>query len=963
MRGRERFGALPVVTRYSLLPLLFLASPLCAQEPAPPESPTAAKVQSPWPFQDSDIPVDPEFRFGQFANGMRYIIRQNDRPEQTALVRMVIGSGSLAETDAERGLAHFLEHMAFNGSTNVPEGEMVKLLEREGLAFGADTNASTGFEETVYKLDLPRSDPALLDTALMLMRETASELLIAPEAVDRERGVILSERRDRTNFSLKDTLDQFEFTTPGARYGDRLPIGVPAVLETASADDLRKFYRREYVPANTVVLVVGDFDEDLIKAAIEKHFSSWQAAPLPPEPAAGPVDVSRAGVTDIHLDPALSERITVTRLSSWQNEPDLVANRRQNLLRSIGYGIVNRRLLAQARSAEPPFRGAGFGTGDIFEEARSTNLVIDSADGEWSKGLTAAAFTLRQALHFGFTKAEVAEQVAGALTAQENAAASAGTRTNASLMGTALSLVSDEQIPSTPASGLERLRAFLPYITPAAVLEAVRRDAAPLDNPLIRFRGRTMPEGGFEALRRTWDATVAGSVEPLAEAEQVPFGYTDFGPPGAIVSDTVEPRLGIRQIRFENGVMLNLKRTELQEDRIAFEINLDGGSLLNTPENPLATAMVPVLPVGGLGKHSQDELQSILAGRSVGWSLGTETDSFTASGTTTARDLALQLQLLTAGLTDPGYRREAEIQYRRNVANFFKSKDASPSGALGNALGGIISDNDPRFTLQPEDAYMALDFAKLRDVIGGRLASGALEVALVGDLEEQAAIDLVAASLGALPRREAEFRPRTEARQRAFTADRTPRMLRHSGEADQALLRLTWPTTDDSDLALDARLTILERVVRLALQEELRERLGKTYSPSANSSTSRDYSGYGTFAIAASVDVADVGATREAIAAALKRLRGEAIDTDMLDRARRPLLETYDNALKSNGGWLGLVSRAQSESERITRFLRAREVIAEVTTEEIRQTADRFLQPGALLEVLVIPEQGDQSQE
>ncbi|MDZ4307045.1 insulinase family protein [Allopontixanthobacter sp.] len=943
---------------YRLLALALFVAPvsLPAQDAAAPAPDSVPSDETIWPFQQSDIPVDPGFRFGQLPNGMRYVLRQNDRPEQTALVRMVIGSGSLSEADSEQGLAHFLEHMAFNGSAKVPEGEMVKLLEREGLAFGADTNASTGFEETVYKLDLPRSDPALLDIALMLMRETASELSISPGAVDRERGVILSERRDRMNFSFKDTIDQFEFTTPGARYAARLPIGVAEVLETADAEDLRGFYSREYVPANTVMLVVGDFDEDIIEAAIRKHFTTWQAAPLPPAPSAGPVDLSRAGFTDIHLDPALSERVTVTRLSPWQDEPDLAANRRQNLLRSIGYGTVNRRLLAQARMAEPPFRGAGFGTGDIFEEARSTNLIIDSADGEWEKGLTAAALTLRRSLDSGFTQAEVAEQVAGVLTAQENAAASATTRTNGELMGTALALITDERIPTTPASGLERLRAFLPYITPAAVLEALRRDAAPLDNPLIRVRGRTEPEGGGEALRRAWDEAMAAAIEPVAEAAQIPFGYTDFGPPGTVVSDVVEPKLGIREIRFDNGVMLNLKRTDLQEDRIAFEVNVDGGSLLNTADNPLATAMVTVLPVGGLGKHSQDELQSILAGRSVGWSLATDTDSFSASGTTTARDLPLQLQLLAAGLTDPGYRREGEVQYQRSIANFFKSKDATPLGALSNALGGILSDNDPRFTLQPETAYRALNFEKLRAAIGDSLESGALEVALVGDFEEQAAIELVAATFGALPRRDTEFKPRDQARQRSFTADRAPRVLTHQGEADQALLRLTWPTTDDSDLALDARLTVLERVVRLALQEELRERLGKTYSPSASSSTSLDYPGYGTFAIAASVDIADIDAARGAIAAALGQLRSDPIDRDMLDRARRPLLETYDNALKSNTGWRGLVSRAQSESERIERFLKTRGAIEAVTPEDIRQTANRFLQPAAGLEVLVVPE-------
>ncbi|MDA0915390.1 MAG: insulinase family protein, partial [Proteobacteria bacterium] len=181
-------------------------TPLLAQESAPDEPV--------WAFEDSNIPIDPAFRFGELDNGMRYIVRQNSTPEDTALVRLYIGSGSLDETDSERGLAHFVEHMAFNGSKRISEGEMIPLLEREGLAFGADTNASTGFDRTLYMLNLPRNDADLLETALMLMRETASELLIEQEAVDRERGIILAERRDRNNFEFKAAVDGLEFSAP-----------------------------------------------------------------------------------------------------------------------------------------------------------------------------------------------------------------------------------------------------------------------------------------------------------------------------------------------------------------------------------------------------------------------------------------------------------------------------------------------------------------------------------------------------------------------------------------------------------------------------------------------------------------------------------------------------------------------------------------------------------------------------
>lgn len=216
-------------------PLAF-ATALAAQDAQIAQAPAQGPV---WAFETSDVPVDPDYTFGQLDNGMRYIIRRNATPQGTALVRLRIDSGTLEERDDERGLAHYLEHIAFNGSAKIPEGEMIKLLEREGLAFGADTNAATNFTSITYMLNLPRNDAALLDTALMLMRETASELTIAPDAVERERGVILAEWRDRAGFQLRNFEDNVAFIAPNARYGSRLPVGIPAVIENATAEQNR----------------------------------------------------------------------------------------------------------------------------------------------------------------------------------------------------------------------------------------------------------------------------------------------------------------------------------------------------------------------------------------------------------------------------------------------------------------------------------------------------------------------------------------------------------------------------------------------------------------------------------------------------------------------------------------------------------------------------------------------------
>jgi zinc protease len=307
-------------------------------------------------------------------------------------------------------------------------------------------------------------------------------------------------------------------------------------------------------------------------------------------------------------------------------------------------------------------------------------------------------------------------------------------------------------------------------------------------------------------------------------------------------------------------------------------------------------------------------------------------------------------------LTDPGYRREGEERFRKGIDNYFATLDSTPARALGTALGGILSDNDPRFTLQSKEAFLALDYAKLQEAIGDRLTNGAIELALVGDFDEAEAIAAVAATFGALPEREAEFNQREEARIRSFTATRGQRRLTHKGEADQALLRWTWSTTDDSDLDETLRLGLLARVVRIALTEKLREELGQAYSPSAGASNSRYYRGYGTFSLAVSVDVTQIDATRAAVQEMLADLRDAPPSEDMIERARRPLIEDYDNALKDLGGWISLAARAQSDPERIDRWFASPDLIRMISPEDIQAAARNWLAEGAAVEVVVVPE-------
>ncbi len=941
-----------------------LAQPLAAQDAPPAGVDQTVPAAMPhgwdpadWDQQDSEFTPEADWHFGRLDNGLRYIIRRNNRPENTALVRMEVNTGSIDERPEERGFAHFVEHMAFNGSTHVPEGEMVKLLERQGLAFGADTNASTGFEQTQYKLNLPRADIGLLDTALMLMRETASELTIGKDAVDRERGVVLSERRVRNNYGLKNTVDGLEFALPDALLPKRLPIGTVETLESATAEGLRAFWQREYTPADTVVVVVGDFDPALVEAKILERFADWAPAPQTQQPDAGPVDPDYRGQTDIYLDPALTENVTILRHAPYIDTPDTLAQRRRTLLRYVGSRILGRRLNRLQRSEDPPFRGVNISTRDFFEDARTTELSVSSEDGAWKRALDAAIDEYRRAMIYGFTEAEIAEQLSNVRSALTNAAANSATRSNDAFVAQAFAIAQGESIPDNPADQLSRFEQAVEGVTPATVLEEMRAYFINLDEPLVRFTGKAAPIGGADALRSAVSAAFARELSPPAETASADFAYADFGPASAIVSDTRASRLDIREIRFANGVRLNLKPTDLEDDRISIRVAIDGGQMLGSRDNPLAVELGGLLSSGGLGQHSRDELQTILAGRSVSASFGVGSETFNSAATTTRRDLELQLQLLAALVSDPGYRPEGLGSWRQGLDDFFARLDKTPGSAFGEASRAILSDDDPRFTRQPVEAYRALDFEKLKTTISDRLKNGAIEIGLVGDFDEEEAIRLVGATFGALPARENDFRPYEAQRNiRVFTGNRGVKMVGHKGEADQAIIRLVWPTTDDRDWDVTSRLSLLARVGNLLLTQKLREELGQSYSPSVSSDQSSTYRGYGTFSMGAAVDVAQIDAAKAAMTQVVDQLRAGPPDADLIQRARQPLLESLDNRLKSNGGWMGLVERAQSEADDIERFTTAKARYEAMTGKDLHALALQYLAPEDAVEFRVVPE-------
>jgi zinc protease len=936
------------------VPFLALATPTFANTHA---APSAGVTRTPpWNSDKTDLPVDQRIIYGRLPNGLRYAIRPNNRPQNQVLVRLAFDFGSAAEAEDEQGLAHFIEHMAFNGSTHVPEGEMVKMLERLGLAFGADTNASTGYVQTDYRLDLPKSDLALIERALFLLRETASEVTFDPAAVDRERGVVLAEMRQGENYQFQRSRAQNDLFYPGSFYATRYPIGKKAVLETASAVKMKALYRKWYTPDRARIVVVGPVDPVAIESEIVRKFAGWKgsSAALGEVDRCG-LDTNRRGETALFVHPEVNETLSVERILPDKLRLDTFDNNLLSIKMNIAAGIIQDRLTRKSRKEDIPFLGGGtiFSAGFCDQHAR-VGFALSGKDGSWRQLLPIAEQMVRQAVDHGFSEQEVAEQVKRYDAAIENQRKAEETSPSAAY-ASALVRLDDDVITGALDQQLLWLQ-MRPFMTAQAISAEFATWFGQLNDPMIFLSTRKADGVEKTALAEAFAKSRQLAVAAPAARDAQKWAYTDFGPAGQVASDTRIADLGIRTIRFANGVMLNLKTTDFEADRIRWSVRIDGGLLhFGRDKQHLGSFMNGAYTGGGLGRYDNDDLRALLAGSTAQAGLYASTDHFGAGGAVVAKDLEQQMQLFAAFLTDPGKREEAVRLYRRGFPEYFSRLDATPQSALSVAIGKTMSDNDPRFSHPVQDSLEKADFAELDAALRDALTSNRLEIGLTGALDEAAAIDIVGRTIGALPPRKSEADDYTDARKASWSTATGNHDIAHRGEANQLSWRRSWTTTDDSDYRLQHAMDIFAGVVRIRLLDELREKLGAAYSASADSDMSSIYPGRGTFTVSTNGDPKDLAVIEASVDAVIAEMLSKPANADLFERARKPTLEAYADWRRQNGTWAGLTAEAQTDPRRLERFRISEQQFRSITAEEVWAAAKRMLDGKASYTFRAVP--------
>ena len=909
-----------------------------------------------WTQAHSDVPADPAVLFAALPNGMRYAIMKNNTPKGAVAMWLHIDAGSIQESDAQQGLAHFLEHMAFRGSRHVPEDQVWPGLQRLGMSIGADANATTSWTKTTYQFNLPHNDAASIDTGLLRLRDIASELTLAQRAMDDERGPVLSEERLRDTSDFRAITQFLRQGVPGHIAMSRLPIGQVDVIKNAPLSLIRDFYNAYYRPERATLIVVGDIDPKVIQAKIAGKFADWKTiGPAGSDPRLTSPGARRSEA-ELFVDPGE----TASLVLNWvkPTEPHTKARDQADLIEQVGLTILKYRLESLANGPQHPFAQVQLHFEHLYRSANFRFVQLDIRPQDWRLAVNAAMTAVRGMLEYGVTGDEVARATNDFRASRQAAAANATTRPSPEIADALSTSIDNGEVFQSPANLLSLAEELFQHLTAEkvnAVLRSLTRDRG----PLLFLTSPTPIEGGEEALTAALSAAEKAPLTAAKAEAAMVWPYTSFGVPGQVVDRKTIADLQTTFVRFANGVRLTVKPTTFATGEILVRVKIGDGRL-GLPADRVSPAWAfhqDGFVYGGLKTFSFDEMQRTLAGKVYGISTSLMDDGFLLGGQTRPQDLSTQLQVLAAYVSAPGWRDGAVDRARNKQLSELVNLSGSPVGVLRRDIFGLMHDGDRRWSTPTQTQVEALGPNGLKDVLQWQLASAPLEVSVAGDISVEAAVQAVAGTFGALPRRDEPIAAPSTARNVRFPAGTIkPVELRHKGRADQGIAVVAWPASDAFDLKTEQDFRVLQNVIQWRLTDQLRIHDGATYSPDAVLGASMVAPGFGYLFAFSELPSDKMPLFFKASDAIAADLRDHAISADELERARKPAVETIIAEQQTNKYWVFELLGTQTDPRRLDIIRNTIPALKSVTSADVQRTAQRYLTTAKTWKAEIKPE-------
>ncbi len=903
---------------------------------------------------------------GTLTNGLSYYIRQNEEPLDLAQLTLVVRAGSVHEEEDERGLAHFAEHMAFNGTERFAKQEIVEYLESIGRTFGPDVNAYTSFDATVYLLEIPTDDPEITEKAFQILSDWAYAITFDPEEVDLERGVVLEEWRLDQGFSsrLQDSLLNLLFGD--SLYSQRAPIGLPEIVENASPQDLIDFYQRWYRPDLMALIAVGDFDPELMEAKIKQYFAP------PPEGEAGQQSASLTTPTERpsfevpgHAEPNIvvftdpespATQFLLLRKLEPQIGNDLPAFRR-HVVESLAFMMLNARLSERGQSADPPYLSAWAEGYPYVETLDLLEFGAWAEDGGAEKGLAAILEEIQRVSQHGFTESELERERVNLLSLVESAYKERDQIHSTTLANSYV----DHFTRGEPYPGIEAewelYQELLPQISLSEFAEVVEVWTASEDTGLLIVRPEeteTSTDADLTAaVKHQLETANTLAVEPYEDSVgDVPLLAT-IPTPGTISSEEHVESIDAQMWSLSNGITVIAKQTDFKDDEVVLSAFSPGGHSLVADEDFVsAQYAAQMVADSGAGPHDNVTLDKLLAGKLVSVSPFIRELSEGFTGNASPEDLETLFQLIWLYATEPRLDESVFSRYMSQLISVAEYYAAEPDSILFDTVNTILGQNHLRDRPLSVELVEELNMERAAAVYADRFADlGDATFVFVGAFDWDDLRSLTTTYLAALPTSgraeqwvDHNIDPPTKLIDEVVNAGTEPRsnsVVVFAGDIE-------W--SSDEALAFN----VAGEILGIRLHERVREQLGGTYGIGVNARASRlpdeEY-------LASIIFGSDPSRTDELFAAVVDEINWlrEGGEQDYLNTVKEQLRSNREEDLRENSFWLGLIQNAAQNGDPFTDPAGLDERLDALTLEQVVEAAVRYFTPDRYIRVVLFP--------
>jgi zinc protease len=928
---------------------LVLAAPvttLAAQDPKPP---TAAELAA-------SVGFDPNTLIDTLPNGLRYYIRENRYPAKRAELRLAVKVGSVMEDQDQLGLAHFTEHMAFNGTERFPKQDIVHYLQSIGSRFGPDVNAYTSFDETVYMLSVPTDTGTFLTKGIDILSEWAHAQTFASEEVDAERGVVIEEWRLRRGAGARMQDKQLPVLLKGSQYATRLPIGDADYLKVFPAEAAKRFYRDWYRPDLMAVVAVGDFDKREVEKMIIDRFGRLTNPASPRPRTQFPVPAHAETYAVVATDPEAPNSTVVMYSLLPPREQRTIGYVRDLMVQRLYLAMLNARLGEIAQKPDAPFVFASMSRGYFVQTADAFTLGAGVKPGGILPGFEAALTESERAARFGFNQSELDRARTNSLKSWDNLYATREQRPSISRADELIRhFLQEEFVPGTVAE-YELYKKYMPGITLAEV-NAFAKQYPPADSRVIMAsapakEGVSVPTE--TQLLAVYDAVKVKKLEPYVDKVSAAPLIAKAPVKGRVTATSTIPEIGVTEWKLSNGVRVILKPTDYKVDEVVLSGTSPGGSsLVSDAEYVNAQYAISAVTTGGLGEFSATDLNKKLTGKAANLFPMISARSEGVSGSSSASDVETLMQLVYLRFTAPRADSSAFEAFRQGQKAMLANREASPMSAFLDTIGVTMSGHHVRAQPTTAQRIEQIDLQKAFAIYKERFADASdFTFFIVGDFTIESIRPLVETYLGGLPSLNRKEAPRTiDMRPPAGVVEKTVR--KGTEPQSQTLISFNGPF----QYSAEERYTMqsMAEILQNRLLDKLREKLGGTYSVSASASGSRDeprtYNAVVQFGSAP--DRADE--LTRAIFEEVELLKREGPTEADLTKVKEAQRRSRELGLRQNSFWTGQLSSAYTYGDDPRDILKYDDLINGLTAADIRDAAAKYLRADNYVRVTLLP--------